>query len=230
MFVSYSFSLQLRGKSDFLCLNKLIDGPANPKDIQNYLKTLKEELLQLWEGIEMYDASLGRNVIVKGMLINCIQDGRAVTKCTCQKEAGAAYGCWLCDILGLYTCGKYIYYNSRRFLAANHPYRTDGRWPAEDHACWNLNTNELLNQLVAAVEAGGSDDVTQGVMGRPVFCDLPYWSWVQCHMVEVMHLYSNIGKRVRLRRQLATSQLLNNFYYNSICRRPFGRVGAPHRC
>ena len=70
-------TLQLRTKKRSLCLHKIIDGPKHSANMQQCVKSFVDELLSLWKGIEIYDASLKKKVLVKVMLVNCLQDGRA---------------------------------------------------------------------------------------------------------------------------------------------------------
>ena len=55
--VSSSTSMQVRGKADKLLLYGMIGGGKKPESIQACLIVLVCELDQLWQGVQMYDAS-----------------------------------------------------------------------------------------------------------------------------------------------------------------------------
>lgn len=191
-------SLQRRTKADFVCLNKVVDGPRHPEDFKIYLESLVDELLQLWEGVEMYDAYRKKKVLVRVMLVNCLQDGRATRDLAKQKDAGCDYGCRLCEILGEYlrNLHKYVYMGHRDFLPKEHPLRTDTRW-AESAGFKAVHNHDSLMSLLDNFEAGERDaDLVQGVEGRPEFLRLPYWDWARCHSVELMHILANVGSRL----------------------------------
>ena len=166
-----------------MCLNKIIDGHLDPKNMQTYVKSFVEELLELWTGIEMYDASRGKKVLVRVMLINCIQDGRATRALTCQKDAGCKEGCRSCDIVSSkFNNKKYIYFGHRAFLPIDHPLREDARWAEPDYTGRTIFGHPDLMDFLDSLEKGEKNvKFIHGVEGRPELLKLPYWDWARCH-------------------------------------------------
>lgn len=89
-------------------------------DIQPFLEPLIDELLMLWDGVEMFNASTGQTERVRAMLVHIIGDYPAMAKLLSRKMQPTALACFLCKIKGFTAWqGKALYGGFWRWLAGN---------------------------------------------------------------------------------------------------------------
>ncbi|XP_035845905.1 uncharacterized protein LOC110943758 [Helianthus annuus] len=108
-------------------LTLLIPGPKSPgKDMDVFLRPLVDELKQLWQtGVRTKDAATNTYFTMKAALLWTINDFPA--RSSLSGWSGQGYmACPTCnqDTPSIRVTGKCAYVGHRRFLDANHPWRT----------------------------------------------------------------------------------------------------------
>ncbi|WPT11393.1 hypothetical protein PSENEW3n2_00000831 [Picochlorum sp. SENEW3] len=190
---------EVRMKPENLHILKLIDGPKEPTNFQQYIEPIVDELEQLWErGMRAYDASQQRTVYFKGMLACCIQDGRASLACSCQSEAGHYQGCRVCTISGTYANGVH-YTGHRGMLCREHPYRTDPKFGPPTAIECIPKTREFIMSRMRHLEKYPQHENQEGMLGVKgvsQFSRLPYFDVSRCHILCFMHSMMNSVKRL----------------------------------
>ncbi len=187
---------ETRMKPENLHILKLIDGPKEPRNFQQYLVPIVDELAHLWErGMKAYDASQKRTVQFKAMLACCIQDGRASMACSCQSEAGHYQGCRVCTLSGTYARGVH-YVGNRRMLPKGHPYRNDPEFgPPTAVECKSKSHEFIMSRMNHLEKYPHHHDIPGmlGVKGVSQFKRLPYFDLGRCHILCFMHSIMNFG-------------------------------------
>jgi hypothetical protein len=147
LLVIYNLPPWLCTKRFFVTLSLLISGKESPtfENIDIFLAQLVEELQELWNGVEAYDAVVNtredrRTFTLRGILMWTIADFPAygLTSGLCTK------GFLACPICGLHTIYrtargpkkfKQVFLGARRWTSRSHPYRLNRRFNgSEEHA------------------------------------------------------------------------------------------------
>ncbi|XP_077248875.1 uncharacterized protein LOC143888370 [Tasmannia lanceolata] len=117
-------------KQPYIMLSLLIPGPSSPgNDIDVYLEPLIEELKELWvSGLQTYDASRQETFQMHASLLWTISDFPAYANLSGWSTKGKL-SCPSCNkdtcSLRLKHGRKFCYMGHRRFLEANHRFRSD---------------------------------------------------------------------------------------------------------
>ena len=69
----------------------MIGGSKKPKSLQAYLKVLVCELAQLWDGVQMYDASKKETFIMRAMLACNMHDYAEMRAVTLQSDSDESH-------------------------------------------------------------------------------------------------------------------------------------------
>ena len=114
-------------KQSSLILSMVIPGDKGPgNDIDIFLQPLIEELKQLWEGVDAFDASNGQTFKLRAALLWTINDFLAYANLSGWSTKGRV-ACPCCGdsthSIWLKYGGKFCYMGHRRWLEANHPFR-----------------------------------------------------------------------------------------------------------
>jgi len=120
--VMYNLPPWMCMKDPYMITSMLIPGPKAPdNDIDVYLQPLIDELIELWGGVEAYDASMKRKFTLKAALLWTINDFPALGNLLGMSTKGK-YACPYCHTDTCYqwlTNGrKGCYMGHRRFLPA----------------------------------------------------------------------------------------------------------------
>ncbi|XP_012849503.1 PREDICTED: uncharacterized protein LOC105969303 [Erythranthe guttata] len=197
-------------KEPFFFLTLLIPGPSSPgNNIDVYLQPLVEELKELWNGVETYDASSKKNFNMRVSLLWTINDFPAYANLSgwstkgelacpmCHKDTWSKY---------LYRSRKQCYMGHRRFLSSNHPYRKDANSfdGKEEHGTPPLPLTgdkilEDLGELNVKFGKKVNDNPTlpYNWKKRSIFFNLPYWKDIILrHNLDVMHIEKNVCDNV----------------------------------
>ncbi|XP_022019856.1 uncharacterized protein LOC110919916 [Helianthus annuus] len=192
-------------------LTLLIPGPKSPgKDMDVFLRPLVDELKQLWQtGVRTKDAATNTYFTMKAALLWTINDFPA--RSSLSGWSGQGYmACPTCnqDTPLIRVTGKCAYVGHRRFLDANHPWRTsldfNGRPETRDPprqfspADIEAQLGRLINRLPGKHPDFGGGRITRSDFElnwskRSIFFDLEYWSSLQLkHNLDVMHIEKNV--------------------------------------
>ena len=79
------------GQADNLLLDGIIGGGKNPKSIQAYLKVLVCELDQMWQGVQMYDASKKETFTMRAMLACNMHDYPEMRAVALEPDSGDSH-------------------------------------------------------------------------------------------------------------------------------------------
>ncbi|KAM3284809.1 hypothetical protein P3S67_023608 [Capsicum chacoense] len=112
-------------KSSYFMMTLLIPGPKCPgNDIDVYLKLMIEELNELWNGVDTYDALSKSNFLICVALMWTINDFTAYGNLSGWSTKGKLT-CPCChkDTHSISIRNKLCYMSHRRFLPMNHPLR-----------------------------------------------------------------------------------------------------------
>lgn len=114
-------------KQSSILLSMLIPGGKSPgNDIDVFLQPLIQELIELWDGIDMFDAHTNQEFKLRAALFWTINDfpalgnlsgWRTIGKFACPYCMGETHSQWLPH------SGKFCYMGSRRWLEPDHPFR-----------------------------------------------------------------------------------------------------------
>ena len=114
-------------KQSSLILSMVIPGDKGPgNDIDIFLQPLTEELKQLWEGVDAFDASNGQTFKLRAALLWTINDFPAYANLSGWSTKGRV-ACPCCGdsthSIWLKHGGKFCYMGHHRWLEASHPFR-----------------------------------------------------------------------------------------------------------
>ncbi|WVZ64567.1 hypothetical protein U9M48_014065 [Paspalum notatum var. saurae] len=195
-------------QSNFM-MSLLIPGPNAPgKDFDVFLQPLIQDLLDLWKGIETYDAVTDKTFTLHAAVLWCIHDYPALGTLSGRSTKGY-FACVHCDEdpLSQALINKLGYLDHRRYLPENHPWRKsklfNGKYEKRGKPR-EFSTSEILEKLeeVKDVRPGkhplnkkrkrtNKDQPTWHL--RVSLWDLPYWSQLKLrHNLDVMHIEKNI--------------------------------------
>jgi hypothetical protein len=127
MLVPYNLPPWICMKQTSLMLSMIIPGPDSPgNDVDVYLQPLIDELLQLWKGVETFDASSGKEFPLRAALLWTINDFPALAYLY-GWSTGGTYACPSCGpetkSFHLKKGKKMCYMGHRRWLPGNHRYQ-----------------------------------------------------------------------------------------------------------
>ncbi|XP_057748109.1 uncharacterized protein LOC130967309 [Arachis stenosperma] len=197
-------------------LSMIIPGPKMPgNDIDVYLQPLIDELKQLWDGVETYDANEKKTFKMYAALMWTISDfpglgnlsgwntygGRACPTCNLDAETNR-----------LTFSQKWCFMGHWRFLSQGHRYRQDrfrfdGK--VEDRGPpVKLSGEDIMRQLENVHVILGKVQTTAGKRARgqhvalqdeslwkkkSILFELPYWKYnLLRHNLDVMHIEKNV--------------------------------------
>lgn len=128
MLIPYNLPPWICMKQTSLILSMIISGPDSPgNDIDIYLEPLVDELLQLWDGVETYDASSQEKFSLRAALLWTLNDFPALAYLY-GWSTGGKYACPSCAVntrsFRLKKGGKFCYMGHRRWLPLNHKYHS----------------------------------------------------------------------------------------------------------
>ncbi|XP_072054358.1 uncharacterized protein [Arachis hypogaea] len=191
--------------------------PGN--DIDVYLQPLIDELKQLWDGVETYDAKEGNTFKMCAALMWTISDFLGLENLSgWNTHSGLA--CPTCNLDAkphwLKDSQKWYFMGHRRFLNQGHKYkldqnRFDGQVEGRDPPKKLSGTDVLRQQSNVHVSFGKSSSVTSKKRHngqdadeddsywkkKSVFFDLPYWEdQMLRHNLDVMHIEKNVCDNV----------------------------------
>jgi Transposase family tnp2/Domain of unknown function (DUF4218)/Transposase-associated domain len=217
MLIPYNVSPWKCMKEPFIFMSLLIPGPTAPgNEIDVYLRPLIDDLKELWQnGVQTYDYVSRRNFKLHAALLWTINDFPAYGNLS----GWSTKGYLACPICNKDTSSRYLkhgrkisFIGHRRFLPANHSWRTrynqyfdgksDRRPPPKE-----LNGVEVLEQLefIGNVSFGKTTGTrkrkrTEAELNwtkRSIFFELPYWKHLLLrHNLDVMHIEKNICDNV----------------------------------
>ncbi|XP_066321900.1 uncharacterized protein [Miscanthus floridulus] len=209
--VMYNLPPWMCMKDPYMITSMLIPGPKAPgNDIDVYLQPLIDELIELWGGVEAYDASMKRKFTLKAALLWTINDFPALGNLSGMSTKGK-YACPSCHTD---TCYQWLangrkgcYMGHRRFLPARHSWRNNTTFNGQrERRCAPkpLSGAEVLSQYEKFTQVifGKSDkkrkrsSTVYGVWKKKsIFFQLPYWSKLTLrHNLDVMHIEKNVGE------------------------------------
>ena len=127
MLVPYNLPPCICMKQTSLMLSMIIPGPDSPgNDVDVYLQPLIDEVLQLWKGVETFDASSKMEFPLRAALLWTINDFPALAYLY-GWSTGGTYACPSCGpatkSFHLKKGKKVCYIGHRRWLPENHRYR-----------------------------------------------------------------------------------------------------------
>ncbi|KAL6655769.1 hypothetical protein ACP70R_006595 [Stipagrostis hirtigluma subsp. patula] len=131
MLIPYNLPPWICMKQTSLILSMIIPGPDSPgNDIDVYLQPLIDELLQLWGGVETFDASSKKKFSLRAMLLWTLNDFPALAYLY-GWSTGGKYACPSCGIYtksySLKKSKKCCFMGHRRWLPQGHAFRRQKR-------------------------------------------------------------------------------------------------------
>ncbi|XP_050225269.1 uncharacterized protein LOC126674798 [Mercurialis annua] len=125
--VNYNMSPWICMKQSSFILSMIIPGEKGPgNDIDTYLQPLIQELHELWEGVDTYDAFTQQMFQMRAILMWTINDFPAYAYLSGWSTKGE-FACPCCAEFThsrwLYNGGKHCYMGHRRWLPEDHSYR-----------------------------------------------------------------------------------------------------------
>ncbi|KAG8386979.1 hypothetical protein BUALT_Bualt03G0204900 [Buddleja alternifolia] len=123
--IPYNMPLYKCMKDEFFMMPLLIPGPRAPeKDIDVYLRPLIEELKELWNGVETYDASGKESFQMRAAIMWTINGFPALSNLLGWTTKGyGACPCCFYETDSKRIRSKICYMGHRRYLDSDHPYR-----------------------------------------------------------------------------------------------------------
>ncbi|XP_056688566.1 uncharacterized protein [Spinacia oleracea] len=222
--IPYNLPPWLSMKPSSFILSTLILGKASPgNDIDVYLQPLVHELKLLWTGVEAFDAFDGKKFNLRAALLWTINDfpGYAMLSGLSTKGYNA---CPICvDSTPSNRFGNKICYCSyRKWLLANHPYRSQGNkfcekfgtneWgkaPSRPSGTDIFSEQEKVEYVYGKSKAppkkrqrGDNDnndvqDESAFGIKRSILFDLVYWEHnLLRHNLDVMHIEKNVSENI----------------------------------
>ncbi|XP_025662015.1 uncharacterized protein [Arachis hypogaea] len=218
--ILYNLPPWLCMKQTSFILSMIIPGPKMPgNDIDVYLEPLVDELKQLWDGVETYDANKRTTFKMRAALMRTISDFPGLENLS-GWNTYSGLACPNCNVDAkpqrLTFSRKWCYMGYRRFLLRSHKYRLDrsrfdgqaeSRDPPKKYSgtdvlrqqC-NMHVTFGKNSTLTAKRRRISEDTDQDDSywkKRSVFFDLPYWKdHMLRHNLDVMHIEKNICDNV----------------------------------
>ncbi|XP_016206958.1 uncharacterized protein LOC107647394 [Arachis ipaensis] len=218
--IPYNLPPWLCMKQTSFILSTLIPGPKmQGNDIDIYLQPLIDELKQLWDGVETYDAKEGNTFKMCAALMWTISDFPGLGNLS-GWNTHSGLTCPTCNLDAkphrLKDSQKWYFMGHRRFLNQGHKYildqnRFEGQVEGRDPPKKLSRTDVLSQQSNVHVSFGKSSSVTskkrcngQDVdeddlhcKKKSVFFDLPYWEdQMLRHNLDVMHIEKNVCDNV----------------------------------
>ncbi|KAL6544843.1 hypothetical protein OROMI_023705 [Orobanche minor] len=202
----YNLAPWLCMKRRYMMLSTLIPGPRQPgNDIDVYLAPLIDDLKLLWEqGIDVYDGYKKDNFMLKAMLFGTINDFPAYGNLSGYSVKGRTACPWCTedtDHLRLAHCKKSVYMGHRRWLEANHRYRTMSEafnGEVEERKAPDILTGEDVLEKVENIDAQFGKNFaktvpTKGWKKKSIFFELSYWKDLYVrHFTDLMHTEKNV--------------------------------------
>ncbi|XP_012837883.1 PREDICTED: uncharacterized protein LOC105958419 [Erythranthe guttata] len=212
--IPYNMPLYKCMKDEFFMMSLLIPGPQAPgKDIDVFLRPLIDELKELWNGVETYDACKKEKFQMRAIIMWTINDFPALSNLFGWTTKGyMACPCCLYMTDSRKLRSKICYMGHRRYLERDHPYRKskkfDGQpetrlkpieWTGEE-IILNLNNLEQvfdkLGKHPSKKKRKRSHEEGNWVK-KSIFFELPYWHTLKLrHNLDVMHVEKNICDNV----------------------------------
>ncbi|KAL6624425.1 hypothetical protein ACP70R_031746 [Stipagrostis hirtigluma subsp. patula] len=208
--VMYNLPPWMCMKDPYMITSMLIPGPKAPgNDIDVYLQPLIDELLQLWDGVQAYDAATKRTFKLQAALLWTINDFPALGNLSGMTTKGK-YACPCCHTDTCYQWlvngRKSCYMGHRRFLPARHAWRNNSKSfnGQREKRCAPkaLSGDDALDQYdkFAQVIFGKSEkkrkrsSTLYGVWKKKsIFFQLPYWRILTLwHNLDIMHIEKNV--------------------------------------
>ncbi|XP_021301271.1 uncharacterized protein LOC110429536 [Sorghum bicolor] len=190
-------------KSNFM-MSLLIPGPHSPgKTFDIFLQPLVEDLLQLWSGVDTFDALTGKDFNLRVVVLWCIHDYPALSTLSGRTTSGY-FACLHCDKnpMSYAIRSKLCYIGHSRFLPRGHRLRKASDFESLHSSSAKPGTftkEELLEELekVRDVRVGEKRKHSGNrvpIWGRRVcLWDLPYWQSLKLrHNLDVMHIEKNL--------------------------------------
>jgi hypothetical protein len=194
-------------KSEYTFLALVVPGPEHPgKKLNILMQPLVDELLNLWEGVETWDASLKQNFKMRAAYLWSIHDfpaygnfsgwsthGRlACPVCLCDTKAfrlrNGRKACW-------FDC-------HRRFLPMDHVFRSDANGFRKgtimrDEPPRHLTGEEILAQMNTLVDDTQNYGKLHNWTHISCFWQLPYFRKLLLrHNIDLMHNEKNLGEAI----------------------------------
>ncbi|XP_070004473.1 uncharacterized protein [Nicotiana sylvestris] len=184
--------------------------PKSPgNDIDVYLQPMIEELKELWEGVETYDAYSKTNFMMRVAIMWTINDFPAYGNLSGWSTKGKlACPCCHKDTQSVSLHSKLCYMGHRRFLPMDHPWRKNRRLfdgKIEMGVAPNpLTGDEALEQLQSLRNVtygkGQKRNVPNDAYNwrkKSIFFELPYWKTLMLrHNLDVMHIKRNVSDNI----------------------------------
>ncbi|KAK1414527.1 hypothetical protein QVD17_30273 [Tagetes erecta] len=208
---TYNLPPWLCMKESSFMLSLLIPGPKSPgKDMDIFLRPLVDELNHLWKtSVRTKDAATNTIFTMKAALLWTINDFPAHSSLS--GWSGQGYkACPTCneDTPSMRVTNKVVYVGHRRFLDANHPWRTnldfngepDTRSPPKifSDADIQAQLDRLLPRLPGKHPGFGGvtrkrEEFELNWSKQSIFFELDYWSSLPLkHNLDVMHIERNV--------------------------------------
>ncbi|XP_019255076.1 PREDICTED: uncharacterized protein LOC109233657 [Nicotiana attenuata] len=211
-----SFSAELRNvrlglASDVFQPNGNMSPKCPDNDIDVYLQPMIEELKELWEGAETYDAYSKSNFMMRAAIMWTINDFPAYGNLSGWSTKGK-FACPCChkDTQSISLRSKLCYMGHRCFLPLDHPWHKNRRLfdgKVEKGVAPNpLTGDDVLMQLQ------GLGNVTFGKgqkrkcnapnnaynwKKKSIFFELPYWKTLLLrHNLDMMHIEKNVSHNI----------------------------------
>ncbi|XP_062093595.1 uncharacterized protein LOC133799612 [Humulus lupulus] len=203
-------------KREFLMMSLLIPRRRAPdKDIDVYLQPLIEELKELWEkGVQTFDVVDKTYFIMRAAILWTINDFPAYGTVSGYSTQGYK-ACPICedDTSSFRIRGKICYMGHRRYLCAEHEWRTDKEYDGTierrspprkltgdeivdklDHL-WTCRPGkyvDIMNDDKNQMKKAGYENKTNW-RRKSIFWELEYWPKLKLrHNLDVMHIEKNI--------------------------------------
>lgn len=194
--VNYNLPPWLAIKKGHLLLSLIVPGKHKVKNMDVYLAPLIEELLTLWDGIQVVDMSKPaghRASMIQGILMWTMHDWPGYGECSGLTVSGYN-GCPICgsclDARYSHALKKTIYEGSVRYLPEGHELREGnlGRDPMRRH----LTSADWKKTWESAGNAS-----CPGMKRLSIFHSLPYWEkLIINHLLDPMHIFKNVGETI----------------------------------
>jgi hypothetical protein len=96
-----NYSPVLASRTDKIILIGVIHGPRSPPSLQPVLRLIVEELVALWNGVQVAtNVGMFAHEVLKACMFLVVGDYPALSKLRLQQEAGSMCGCMFCHLRG----------------------------------------------------------------------------------------------------------------------------------